>query len=233
MAKDIVYEHDYREEQRIFTASTFSDKQKRAQQLSVETGIYKAIDERIRLLPHIINPVNKDAYEKCLVMLEKYAARWGGYIKGVVSYETYDAHIFLDLPFHEFSDKHSLNDLTYIAEHARYVCVSTIEDNWVRLTLRFNYFEKIGDVDAIIDEELKKRPELCDALNEAHESEAERILSDPLLVAMIEPQAERNGMTVEEYVYTLDDMIENHPKEFAEWLDKQIKKEHDKKFFEE
>lgn len=233
MANDIVYERDYREAHKLMGSCTYTAEKEEAFLMSLKSGVYKSIDERIRELPHVLNPVKKAAYDKCLAILERYAARWGGYIKGVVSYKSYDASIELDLPFHEFIERDNMDDLVFIAQNARYVVFSPMEDGRVQMVLRFNYFEEVGDVEAIIEEELQKRPDLCEALNKSHNSEIEQILSNPSMVAMIEPQAERNGMTVEEYVLYINKMIEEYPEKFAEFLNEELKKKHDKLSHEE
>lgn len=173
------------------------------------------------LVPHEIS-----SYDDCLVKLELYAAKIGGRIRGVVSYETFDAYIYLDLPFHEFTPDR-MDDLRFIANNARSVCFSTIEDDMIRLSVRFSYFENIGDVDAIIEEELKKHPELCEKLEDTKDDEVEQILANPLLVAMIEPQAEKAGMTVEYYVRLIDTMLHARPEIFMDLLNKTLKDRHE------
>lgn len=233
MPNNIVYEHDYREEKKQLSPTIHSEKSDRAFQISQETGVYKAIGERIRSLPHILNPGKKKFYEKCLAVLERYAAHWGGYVKGVVSYEVFDAWIYLDLPFHEFVDRDNMDELTYIAQNARSICFSKTDNDYLRMAVHIDYFKEIGDIDAIIEEEVLKRPELCDALIESNESEVQAILSNPVLVRMIEPEAEHLGMTVEEYVIKLNRMIEEHPEEFAQLIDEELRKRHDRHSHEE
>ena len=233
MAKDIVYERDYREVHKIMSARTFTEEKEEAFQLALQSGVYKSIGERIHELPHVLNPIKKAAYEKCLVVLEKYAAQWGGYIKGTVSYQSYDASIELDLPFHEFIETENMDDLRFIAQNARYVVFTPIEEGRIKMVLRFDYFEEVGDVDTIIEEELQKRPDLCEALQKSHDSEVEQILSNPMMIALIEPQAEMAGMTVEEYVLTINKWLEEYPEQFMEFLNKQLKDKHDELSHEE
>ena len=233
MPKNIDYEHDYRKEKKQMSDKIHSEKSDRAFQLSQETGVYKAIGDRIRELPHVLNPNKKEFYDKCLAILERYAAHWGGYVKGVVSYEVFDSFIYLDLQFHEFVYYDNMDELTYITQNDRYICFSIIDTNYIRMAVHIDYFQEIGDIDAIIEEEVLNRPELCDALMESQESEIQAILSNPVLVAMIEPEAERLGMTVEEYVLKLNRMIEEHPEEFAQLIDEELRKRHDKNSHEE
>jgi len=233
MPNNIVYEHDYREEKKQLLGVTQSEKRERAFQLSQETGVYKAIGDRIRELPHVLNPIKKEFYEKCLAILERYAAHWGGYIKGVVSYEIFDAYIYLDLPFHEYVFYDNMEELTYITKNARSICYSIIDQEFIRMAVHIDYFEDIGDIDAIIEEEVEKHPDLCEALVESHDSEVEAILANPMLVSMLEPEAEKLGMTVEEYVVNLNHMIEAHPKEFAALIDEELRKRHNKTSLEE
>lgn len=233
MPNNIVYEHDYREEKKQLLGAVCSDKRELAFQLSQETGVYKAIGDRIRELPHVLNPVKKEFYEKCLAILERHAAHWGGHIKGVVSYEIFDAYIYLDLPFHEYVFYDNMDELTYITKNARSICYSVIENEYIRMAVHIDYFEDIGDIDAIIEEEVEKRPDLCDALVESHNSEVEAILSNPMLVSMLEPAAEKLGTTVEEYVVKLNQMIKEHPKEFAKLIDEKLRNRHKKESHEE
>lgn len=233
MPNNIVYEHDYREEKKHLLDVTQSEKRARAFQLTQETGVYKAIGDRIRELPHVLNPIKKEFYEKCLAILERYAAHWGGYIKGVVSYEIFDAYIYLDLPFHEYVFYDNMEELTYITKNARSICYSVIENEYIRMAVHIDYFEDIGDIDAIIEEEVEKRPDLCDALVESHNCEVEAILSNPMLVSMLEPEAEKLGITVEEYVVKLNQMIKEHPKEFAKLIDEKLRTRHKKESHEE
>ena len=102
MPNNIIYEHDYRKEKEERISQTHSENSDRAFQLAQDTGVYKAIGDHIRALPHVLNPRKKEAYEKTLAILERYAAHWGGYIKGTISYEIFDSYLYLDLPFHEF-----------------------------------------------------------------------------------------------------------------------------------
>lgn len=120
-----------------------------------------------------------------------------------------------------------MDDPRFIANNARSVCFSDIEDNMIRLSVRFSYFENIGDADAIIEEELKKHPELCENLEGTEDDEVEQILANPLLIAMIEPQAEKAGMTVEYYVRLIHTMVHDHPEEFMDWLNKKMKGKHE------
>ena len=69
-----------------------------------------------------------------------------------------------------------------------------MDNGYLRMAVHIDYFQEIGDIDAIIEEELLARPELCDALVESHESEIQAILSNPVLVTMIDPEAKRLGM---------------------------------------
>ena len=126
-----------------------------------------------------------------------------------------------------------MDELTYITKNARSICYSVIENEYIRMAVHIDYFEDIGDIDAIIEEEVEKRPDLCDALVESHNSEVEAILSNPMLVSMLEPAAEKLGITVEEYVVKLNQMIKEHPKEFAKLIDEKLRNRHKKESHEE
>lgn len=65
----------------------------------------KRIGERFRELPHIIIPQNKEIFEECEQKLDRFAFLHGGKIRSIVSYESFESHIYVELPFLSFTVK--------------------------------------------------------------------------------------------------------------------------------
>lgn len=225
--EDIIYEHDYAEEKKAILDFTDTETSRAAWDYTMNAEVMRAIGQRFRELPHIIIPQNKLIFEECEQRLDKMALLFGGRIRSVISYETFDAHIYLDLPFFEFNGAEQ-ETLKYIADNAHSITIIPTDEGRVRLSVRVDYFEDIGDKDAIINEEIMKHPELVELLEKRHQEEKELILNDPQLYSVLERAAEGTDMTPEEWLDFLETVLHEHPEAFAELLEDGIKKRREK-----
>ena len=100
--ENIIYERDYSQEVMDFRKKTYTQSSADAWDFVVNKEIMKSIGERFRELPHIIIPQNKLLFEECEKKLDRFAFLHAGKIRSVVSYENFDAHIYVELPFFEF-----------------------------------------------------------------------------------------------------------------------------------
>jgi len=220
--EDIIYEHDYTEEKQMMLDFEDTETSRAAWNYAMNAEVMKAIGQRLRELPHIIIPQNKLIFEECEQRLDKMALFHGGRIRSIISYETFDAHIYLDLPFFEFHGEEQ-ETLKYIANNAHSVTIVPSEDGRIRLSVRVDYFEDIGDTDAIIHEEIMKHPQLVELLTQQHDEEKDRILSDPQLYSVLERAAEGTDMTPEEWLDFLETVLHEHPEAFMELLEDNLK----------
>lgn len=218
------YEQDYREKRKQYNEMMSATGHDEAFDLIKQIGIMADIDKRFMELPHIINPTAKVAYEKCLLMLDSWAMLKGGRIKGEVSYEQFDAVISVIFPFFEFLDYSSIEYLRYLSMNARTITFTTTEDANIEMRVRFDYFEDIGDKDAIIEEEIQKHPELVDALNASADRERELLLEDPIMSAFLSQAAEQIGVTPEEYLARFEEVWEDDPMTIMELLHNEFRK---------
>lgn len=62
--------------------------------LARDTGFFKAYNNIMRSIPKVIVPKDKQNYEELLQKLDALAKRRGGTIRGIVSYEKFDSHIY-------------------------------------------------------------------------------------------------------------------------------------------
>ena len=142
MFKNEIYEHDYAEEHARRTASQpkiYDEIFERA----IESGFFKAYNDAMRALPKYIVPEDQAAYEDLLPRLDAVAQKRGGKIKGIVDYEKWDAHIYVELPFFEFSSTEDFSLLADIAAKAHLVTFSVMENGKIHLSIMINYFNEI------------------------------------------------------------------------------------------
>jgi len=221
------YEQDYRQQRQEYHKMMDNAGHGEAFDLIKELGIMSDIDKRFLALPHVINPAIKLAYDKCLLMLDSWAMLKGGRIKGEVSYERFDAVIKVVFPFFEFLEGSSIEYLRFLTMYARNVTFQPSDDGNIEMHVCFDYFEDIGDKDAIIEEEIQKHPELVEALNASADKERTLILEDPTMYAFLTKAAESIGVTPEEYLDRFEDVWEENPMAIMELLHNELRKKNE------
>ncbi len=215
--ENIIFERDYSQEVQELREKTYTESSAKAWDYIVSEGIMKSIGERFRELPHVIIPQNKEIFEECERRLDRFAFLHAGKIRSVVSYENFDAHIYVELPFFEFHGQ-DLELLRYITQHMDMVHFYTTPEGGIRLSVSLEYFYDVGDKDAIIGEEVAKHPELVEMMGDSKTEEKDVVMNDPKLRAVIERLAEGTGFTPEEYYDQFDAMLKAHPEMFDEIL---------------
>ncbi len=215
--ENIIYERDYTQEVKEIRDKTYTKSSADAWDYIVENGIMKRIGERFRELPHIIIPQNKEIFEECEKKLDRFAFLHAGKIRSVVSYESFEAHIYVELPFFEFHGE-DLELIRYVTQNMDMVHFYTTEAGWIRLSVSLEYFYDVGDKDAIITEEVSNHPELMDMMGSREDEEKEIVMNDPKLRTIIEQLAEGSGLSPEEYYDRFDAMLKECPELFEEIL---------------
>ncbi len=221
MSNDVIFERDYTQEVKKIREMTYTQASKDAWDFAVSNDVMKNIGERFRELPHIIIPKNKELFEECEKLLDRFALLHSGKIRSVISYENFDAHIYVELPFFEFHGE-DLELFRYVTNCMDMIHFYPIETGGIRLSVSLEYFYDAGDKDAIIAEEVSKHPELVDMLDSTHEEEKEIVMNDPKLRAIIEQLAEGTGLSPEEYYDHFDAMLKEHPEIFEEILEESL-----------
>lgn len=229
--ENVIYERDYSQEVNEIREKTYTKSSADAWDYIMENEIMKKIGERFRELPHIIIPQNKEIFEECEKKLDRFAFLHAGKIRSVVSYESFEAHIYVELPFFEFHGE-DLELIRYITQQMDMIHFYTTEEGWIRLSVSLEYFYDAGDKDAIIAEEVAKHPELVDLMGRREEEEKEIVMNDPKLRAIIVQLAEASGLSPEEYYDRFDAMLKEHPEIYDElltkFLDKKLGKQIDR-----
>ena len=162
-----VYEKDYAEvfqqERNELGAAIFDH--------AIESGFFHAYGEAMDALPKHIIPYEKESYERLLSCCDEMAKRMGGHIRGIVSYEKWDANIYLELPFIEFSSTEERALLMEIAFRASSVTFEATDNGKVKMHLFFYYFEDEGDKDEVLEAEIEKDPRLMELLTALSQKE--------------------------------------------------------------
>ena len=91
-------------------------------------------------LPKYIAPEDQ---ADLLPRLDALAQKRGGKIKGVVNFEKWYSHTYVDLPFFEFSSTEDFSLLADIAAKTHLVTFSVTENGKIHLSIMINYFNEI------------------------------------------------------------------------------------------
>ena len=160
--KNEIYEADYRR-------SDVPEGSTSAFDIAVETGFFKKYNDIMRSIPKVIVPEDKKNYEELLQKLDALAKRRGGMIRGIVSYEKFDSHIYITLPFFEFSHEEEHKLLAELESKAHSLTFTVTDDGMIELSVMINYFEELGNTDNVFDMALYGNEKLTEALLESIE----------------------------------------------------------------
>lgn len=164
------------------------------------TGFFRAYDELMKSMPKYINETDRQNYEELLHKLDAFAKRKGGKIKGIISYEHWDAHIYITLPFFEFVHKDEKELLNDLETKAHSLTFTVTDDGKIQLSVMINYFDEIGDKDAVFSQAIDGNDELIEAITANIEQRKQKIIEHPLMGKIIETAALNLGITAKEYL---------------------------------
>ena len=169
-------------------------------ELAKTTGFFRAYDELMKSMPKYINETDRQNYEELLHKLDAFARRKGGKIKGIISYEHWDAHIYITLPFFEFVHKDEKELLNDLETKAHSLTFTVTDDGKIQLSVMINYFDEIGDKDAVFSQAIDGNDELIEAITANIEQRKQKIIEHPLMGKIIETAAHNLGITAKEYL---------------------------------
>ena len=91
------------------------------------------------------------------------------------------------------------------------------------MKMLIDYFDIVGNVDAMLEEEILNNPKLVAMLEEADRSEKRRLMTNPQIAIMVRLGAESMGISEEEYLDKIVKFLRNPPEGFMEkiqqWVD--------------
>ena len=214
-----IFERDYRGTE---NKETLSPNQQKIWEYAVESGIFKAYDEAKRKIPKYVVQEDKEAYEDLLSRLDFYAMRKHGKIKGIVDYEKYEAHIYVELPYFEACFPMDFALLSDMAAKTHNITIEASEDGGIRLSIRINYFKETENIKKVFIDCVMEDEKLVEMLREKYEKEKEIILSNPKLSECFEECGEEMGMTAEECYDWVEEIYNSNPQKFMKILLDQI-----------
>lgn len=136
--ENLVFERDYSKE---YNQASDSDAIAILEQ-AISGGFLKSYSEAMYAIPKVVVPEYKANYEYVLQLCDDLAKRHGGSIRGIVSYEQWEAHINLVVPFVEFTSPEDLQILRDIAEKSHGVTIQPVDDG-IRIHIYNLYFEEL------------------------------------------------------------------------------------------
>ena len=169
-------------------------------ELAKTTGFFRVYDELMKSMPKYINETDRQNYEELLHKLDAFARRKGGKIKGIISYEHWDAHIYITLPFFEFVHKDEKELLNDLETKAHSLTFTVTDDGKIQLSVMINYFDEIGDKDALFSQAIDGNDELIEAITANIEQRKQKIAEHPIMGKIIETAAHNLGITAKEYL---------------------------------
>lgn len=211
--KNEIFEADYTQ-----THKTLSEDSSLIFDTAVRTGFFKKYSDIMNSIPKIVVQKDKQNYEDLLPRLEALAKRKGGKIKGIISYEKWDAHIYITLPFFEFVHKDEYDLLRDLANETHGLTFTVLEDGNIQLSVMINYFEELESTDDVFNQALDGNDELIKALTEGIESRKASLLEHPFIGKVIERAAQNAGITAEEFIDNSLEAIESDPSSQMETL---------------
>ena len=214
--ENIVYKRDYKEAKAARDKQHRNDIPSQVFDYLITSDAIKDMNDAYAEMPRVINDGHKAAYERILNALDQIANTFGGQIEGVVDYQNWEASIFVVLPFVEFSSVDELSLLKDIASNSQTVTFTVTPEGGVRMKMLIDYFDIVGNVDAMLEEEIRNNPKLVAMLEEADRTEKQRLMTNPQIAIIVRLGAESMGISEEEYLDKVVKFLRNPPEGFLD-----------------
>ena len=137
--ENLVYERDYsRVCKETSDSSLFND-------FLVQTltdGFLTSYADALNVVPKVIIPEYQANYEYVLQLCDALAKKWGGSVRGEISYKQWEAAIDLVLPYVEFTSPEALQVLQEIAAKSHEVSIQPA-DGSIHIHIINRYFEDL------------------------------------------------------------------------------------------
>ena len=220
--ENIVYKRDYKEVKAARDKQHRNDIPSQVFDYLITSDAIKDMNDAYAEMPRVINDGHKAAYERILNALDQIANTFGGQIEGVVDYQNWEASIFVVLPFVEFSSVDELALLKDIASNSQTVTFTVTPEGKVRMKMLIDYFDIVGNVDAMLEEEILNNPKLVAMLEEADQAEKQRLMANPQIAIIVRLGAESLGISEAEYLDKVVKFLRNPPEGFFEKIQRWI-----------
>ena len=137
--ENLVYERDYSQVcKETSDSSPFDDVLVQA----LTDGFLTSYTDALKAIPKVIIPEYRTNYEYVLQLCDALAKKWGGSVRGEISYEQWEATIDLVLPYVEFAFPEDLQVLQEIAMKSHGVSIQPA-DGSIHIHIINRYFEDL------------------------------------------------------------------------------------------
>ena len=137
--ENLVYERDYSQVcKETSDSSPFDDFLVQA----LTDGFLKSYTDALNAVPKVIVPEYQANYEYVLQLCDALAKKWGGSVRGEISYKQWEAAIDLVLPYVEFTSPEALQVLQEIAAKSHEVSIQPA-DGSIHIHIINRYFEDL------------------------------------------------------------------------------------------
>lgn len=189
-----------------------------------ESEFVRKFDEKFKSIPRMINPKQKTTYNRLLNVMDGYAMKHNGHIKGIVDYKNWSAHIYITLPFFEFTNDEDYELLKEIRDNSYRLTFSTTDEGFIRLSIAIEYFYELENVDELVDKLYNEDEQLREIRDEIRKAQVEEVLNMPHVKAFLKRNAEATGLTEKEVFDRMMEIIEKEPERVEQWFkDQQAK----------
>lgn len=213
-----IYERDYTYPEEDTPSFQRSELEISLRQHIMSSELVKAFDKKFKTIPRMINPKQKVLYERLLRRMDSFALERNGYIKGVIDYKNWDAHIYVVLPFFEFTSEEHYAVLKEITDNSYRLTFTVLEDGRIQLSIAVEYFEELENVQELIQELYKEDEGLSAIIQEIRQAQLAEVLSMPHVKAFLRRNAEANGISEQEVFERVMYIIENDPERIQQWF---------------
>ncbi len=208
-----VFERDYTDQEADYADFNHENFRRILVECSHDTDFFERLNARLAVIPRMIIPEDKAAYEDLLPELNCLALRYSGRIKGIIDYENYDAHIYVTLPFIETADKESRELLERIMEKAHMVTFQPTDDGYIEISVMFNYFQELDDQEEIVQQAIREHPVVSARLEEYYKLKYQNMMEEPAIAEYLETEHQRTGENKEIIFERLLEYVEENSEE--------------------
>lgn len=213
-----IYEKDYTCPEEETPSFHRTEMEYMLRQRIAESELVRKFDEKFKSIPRMINPKQKMIYGRLLNMMDGFAMKHNGHIKGVVDYKDWSAHIYVTLPFFEFKNDEDYKILKEITDNSYRLTFSTTDEGLIRLSIAVEYFYELENVDELVEQLYNEDEQLREIRDEIRKAQLEEVLNLPHVQAFLKRNAEATGLTEQQVFERMMDIIENEPERVEQWF---------------
>ena len=184
----------------------------------MDSEFVRKYDEKFKSIPRMINPKQKMIYGRLLNRMNGFAMKHNGRIKGVVDYKNWSAHIYVTLPFFEFTNDEEYELLKQLTDESYRLTFTTTDDGHIQLSIAVEYFYELENTEELVKELFNDDEQLNEIMDEIKKAQVAEVMSMPHVKAFLKRNAKATGMSEQEVFDRMMEIIENEPERVEQWF---------------